>query len=277
MSEVDIKSARDSAITSLSSLFTSSDYLYKAWPIWLKQADAVNLVAEISGRIVGCIHGEFLTEEDAWAQGLRVHRDFRNFNVGTQLLIAVLRELNSKGSKIVRSTVDVNNRSSRSLVKKVGFREVEEICRRSGRGRKVNSQQPSTIDFGDAFNLVQALPVLASRPHMSYVHRSYLSMNEEYLCCLVSNKFFLHSLKSQAFAFIERESNPFARDIWVTTLRGETAGIIELLGQLCDLAHREMAYLVVDSPIEAEIQGYLDSLNFDPPSQLGRFIVIEST
>jgi ribosomal protein S18 acetylase RimI-like enzyme len=275
MSKVAIKSAEDSVLASLTLLFNSSDYLYKAWPIWFQQSDAVNLIAEVNGRTVGCVHGEFLTEKDAWAQGLRVHRDFRNFNIGTQLLMAVVDKLKLKGAKIVRGTIDVNNHLSRSLVRKVGFREVGEICRRLGRGHGFNSRQSSKVDFGDALNLVQALPVLASRPHMSYVYRSYFSMNEKYLCNLVKKKLFFTAKNSQAFAIIEQGSSPFARDVWVTALRGDVSGKIELLGQLFDIAHRKKTNLVVDSQVETEIQAFLDRLNFEAPSRLGRFIVIE--
>jgi len=262
-------------LQSFSQLFDPEDYLIQAWADWLNKRDAINLIVEIDTRIIGCLHGEMLTSIDGWAQGLRVHPDFKNEGIGKELLKALQAEFKSRGVTHIRSTIDVFNTASQAIVHRLGWKTVERICRRRCKGVKNESAEFHTANLAIALELIRTFPVLASRPHLSYVHRSYFRMIDTYLSELAKKKQCIYTPDYTAYAFYELSSEIFPNSIWVTSLKGESKGRKKILESLLDLAARLGIELIADSSDEPSVQKQMDVLGFDPPSLLGRYIIVE--
>jgi N-acetylglutamate synthase-like GNAT family acetyltransferase len=278
MSRLNIRSATIENIDSLQSfsrLFGPKDYLIQAWGKWLEKRDAVNLIAEKDTRIIGCIHGELLTSIDGWAQALRVHPEFENMGIGKELLKALQAALESEGVTHVRSTIDAFNTTSQAIVKKFGWKTVDRVCRRRCKDTTSQREKILLATMAIAIEFVKAFPVLASQPHLSYVHRSYFRMNKRYLSELVKKRQCVYTPDLTAYAFIDLNSQIFPNSIWVTSLKGKTEGMKKILESLLDLAARLGIDLIADCPYVPSLQKQLDALGFDPPSPLGRFVIVE--
>jgi N-acetylglutamate synthase-like GNAT family acetyltransferase len=262
-------------LQSFSQLFDPEDYLIQAWADWLNKRDAINLIVEIDTRIIGCLHGEMLTSIDGWAQGLRVHPDFKNEGIGKELLKALQAEFKSRGVTHIRSTIDAFNTASQAIVHRLEWKTVERICRRRCKGVKNESAEFHTANLAIALELIRTFPVLASRPHLSYVHRSYFRMIDTYLSELINKKQCIHTPDYTAYAFSELSSEIFPNSIWITSLKGESEGMKKILESLLDLAAGLGIELIADGPDEPSMQKQIDMLGFDSPSLLGRFVIVE--
>ncbi len=262
-------------LQSFSQLFDPDDYLIQAWADWLNKRDVINLIVEVDTRIIGCLHGEMLTSIDGWAQGLRVHPEFENAGIGKELLKALQTAFKSRGVTHVRSTIDAFNAASQAIVHSLGWKKVERICRRRCRGVKNESAEFHTASLAIALELIRTFPVLASRSHLSYVHRSYFRMIDTYLSELAKKKQCIYTPDYTAYAFSELSSEIFPNSIWVTSLKGETEGMKKILESLLDLAARLGIDLIADSLDELSLQKQMDALGFDSPSLLGRFVIVE--
>jgi len=262
-------------LQSFSQLFDPDDYLIQAWADWLNKRDVINLIVEVDTRVIGCLHGEMLTSIDGWAQGLRVHPEFENAGIGKELLKALQTAFKSRGVTHVRSTIDAFNTASQAIVHRLGWKTVDRICRRRCKNVKNEREETLMATLAIALELTEAFPVLASRPHLSYVHRSYCRMNDSYLSELVKKKQCIYTPDFTAYAISELNSEKFTNSIWVTSLKGETEGMKKILESLLDLAARLGIDLIVDSPDEPSLQKQMDELGFDSPSLLGRYIIVE--
>jgi N-acetylglutamate synthase-like GNAT family acetyltransferase len=279
MNNVNIREATIEDIVDLQSfskLFDPGDYLIRAWADWLKERDDINLLAEMDTRIIGCLHAEMLTSIDGWAQGLRVHPDYKNEGIGKELLKASQAALKSRGVTHVRSTIDAFNKASQIIVHRLGWVKVDRICRRRRKGAKKKRAEVHTASLAVAHELIGTWPTLASRPHLSYVHRSYFRMMDAFLSEIVEKKQFVYTPDFTAYAFHELDSGAFPNSIWITSLRGESEGMKKILEALLSLAAELGIELVADSPDESSIQKQMDALGFDPAPQLGRYIVVEN-
>jgi nucleotide-binding universal stress UspA family protein len=216
-----------------------------------------------------------LTAIDGWTQGLRVHPEFKNAGIGKELLKTLQAAFKSRGVTHVRSTIDTFNTASQAIVHSLGWKTVERTCRRRCKGVKNEKAELHTASLAIALELIRTFPVLASRPHLSYVHRSYFRMIDAYLSELADKKQCIYTPDYTAYAFNELRSAIFPNSIWVTSLKGESEGVEKILESLLDLAARLGIELIVDSPDEPSVQKQLDVLGFDPPSQLGRYIIVE--
>jgi hypothetical protein len=100
-------------------------------------------------------------------------------------------------------------------------------------------------------------------------------MNKRYLSELVKNRQCVYTPALTAYAFIDLSSERFPNSIWVTSLKGKTEGMKKILEFLLDLAARLEIDLIADCPDVPSLQKQLDALGFDPPSPLGRFVIVE--
>jgi ribosomal protein S18 acetylase RimI-like enzyme len=78
-------------------------------------------VAEVDGRVVGCVYGLKYTYGYGWIGGLFVHRSFRRMGVGRRLLERVLQFLGPEHAYLF---VMPENVAAKKLVENVGFSAV---------------------------------------------------------------------------------------------------------------------------------------------------------
>jgi len=93
----------------------ASDYLPRVFPEWVESdgTDQRTVVAEIADGesgddeeiVVGVCQGVMLSEHEAWAQGMRVHPEYRGAGVSYALNDAVFEWAASRGATVCRNMV----------------------------------------------------------------------------------------------------------------------------------------------------------------------------
>lgn len=103
------------------------DYIPEVFDEWLdpKNGDFIKVV--LGDKIVGISHISYLSDWEAWLEGLRVHPDYRHIGIGTFILDATLEILMKKKIKVARNAIVSTNIASQSLVKKRNFELVGEF------------------------------------------------------------------------------------------------------------------------------------------------------
>jgi hypothetical protein len=284
--------ADTAAVQALCKLLDPADYVPDAWPIWLNVANAVNLLADVGGRVVGCLHGELLTPQEAWAQAMRVHYD-RNLvraskqpqaprrpevqrrTIASQLLTALEAELRRRRAQVLRGTIDVSNRASLALVRNAAWRIVARVCRRRAAGRIGHAEGALRATSAEARALVRAAPVLVSRPHLALVKRAYFAMTDEHVVGLVRRGAVVVSQDRQAYAILDPDAAQSSGALWVVAIAGNPASRREVLEDLVKEAGSSGLGVVVDSPAEPVLQSALDAMGFKTPERYGEFVVVE--
>jgi len=101
--------------------FYWGDYVGDAYSQWLTESGDV-YVAEVSGRPVGVTHVRYLSPEEAWFEGIRVHPDFRRLGIGLKLTKASIEGAREKNVRLCRAAIDSGNEKSARLAQQFGFR-----------------------------------------------------------------------------------------------------------------------------------------------------------
>lgn len=259
----------------------SSDYLQKIWPVWMQDADNVQLVAMIDGRIAGCIHGRLSAGQDAWAQGLRVRADLRRRSIATYLITALEEELRRKGAHTVFATISKFNNPSLSTVGKLNWKVALTVIRRrlkTDPQRAADPRRPSLnlpeISRPEILRIVRLSGVLASRRAASFFKRIYFSTAEGFLKEAMAAGLVKTNASPAAFAILDPEPAE-DKGLWVIALSGPPSGLTPLLINLAEEAARNELDLVVDSPDDPVIQAVLDDLSFAPAGKDGQFVVVK--
>jgi len=251
------------------------DYCQGAWPIWLKTPGALNLVAETDGRIVACRHHEELVSGEAWAQGGRVHPDWRRKSIGYGLWQYGLPLLKNRGVRVLRASISPSNSASLFLAKKVGFEVVAEVLRRRAQGRaKARIRPPQSSRPDEILPLIPERSIMASRRHLALFRRAYFSLNRGHLDQLSEHEALIRSKDGTAFAFLEPSRPHGDERIWITALGGEASGVFSLLSDFL-WSMKTCGNLIVDSPADALLQESLDRLEFAPPGRDDRYVILE--
>ena len=87
----------------------------------LKDSRSVNIVAEVSGEVVGFSVGKVYWNGEAGIVTVDVHPSFRRQGIGRESLSRLEEELISKGAKIFILQVAVDNEAAIALYKKAGY------------------------------------------------------------------------------------------------------------------------------------------------------------
>lgn len=254
----------------------SGDYLQKIWPVWMQDADNVQLVDMIDGRIAGCIHGRLSAGQDAWAQGLRVRADLRRRSIATSLLKALEEELRRKGAQTVYATISRFNIPSQSTVGKLNWETVLTVIRRR---LKMKSQPPenphwSPLDPKEILKIVHMSGMPASRKAFAFFKRVYFSMTEGFLKEVIAAGLVRANTYPPAVAILDPDPEE-NKGLWVISLSGQPSGMTFLLINLEAEAARHNLDLIVDSPNDPGIQDVLDALGFAPAGEDGQFVVVK--
>jgi len=80
-----------------------------------------------SGRVVGVNHARYLSPEEAWFEGIRVHADFRRAGIGRLLTVAAIEGARKRGVQVCRAAIDADNLPSQTLSRNFGFEPVVPI------------------------------------------------------------------------------------------------------------------------------------------------------
>lgn len=260
----------------------SNDYLQYAWPIWIRDSEAVELVAVVEeGRIAGCIHGRLSNGQNGWAQGLRVRADLRRRGIATSLIANLERELCGKGARTVFATISRFNQPSLATVAKLNWKVVLSVIRRrldAGSVRSVvknhSSENRSLPDLHEISRIVRQGGILASRRATAFFKRVYFSMTDEFLQGALAAGVVRTNVFPAALAILDPE--PAENEgLWVIALSGPVSGLTPLFVNLAAEAARNELDLIVDGSDEPEIQAVLDDLGFATAGKGEQFVVVK--
>jgi GNAT superfamily N-acetyltransferase len=261
-------------IRDLCRTFKSDDYLPEIWPVWMASKNTVNLVAQIEDIIVGCIYGEILHEHDAWAQGLRVHDQYRKRGIGSTLMVALETELLQMGARSIFANIGVFNEASLATVFKLKWRVASHIIRRRIRPPAGFYEQLEPFFSNTLMDVVLNSPVLASLKKTAHFKRVYFSMSRQYVQQAIEKNAVRMAPDGRSFAIVDPDTDGLKR-IWMVALFGQIPGIQWLIESFKKDAGRLGFELVVDSTAHVEIQSLMDSLGFDAPEKDGMYMVVQ--
>ena len=112
--------------------FDWGDYVAEAYSAWIEEmgrgeGDVYVAVSMPSGQAVGVTHARYLSPEEAWFEGIRVHPDFRRAGIGRLLTVAAIEGARRRGIQICRAAIDGDNMKSQGLARNYGFEPVVPI------------------------------------------------------------------------------------------------------------------------------------------------------
>lgn len=134
------------------------DYLPRVFEDWLENDRARTVVAEVDADVVtedapaiaGIAQCTMLSDDEAWAQGMRVHPAYRGHGVGTAIVADAFDWAREQGATVVRNMVFSWNGAGLGQSRATGFEPATEI-------RFVHpTPDPSTVPTavgGDAFEV----------------------------------------------------------------------------------------------------------------------------
>lgn len=129
-SKIVIRRARPEDVPELQSFtrntFTWGDYVADALPEWLNEPGDL-WVADAAGKPVGVNHVRYLSEDEAWFEGVRVHPDYRRLGIGRLLTETSIRKARERGARLVRVSIDGDNFRSQGMSQSIGFVLVDEL------------------------------------------------------------------------------------------------------------------------------------------------------
>lgn len=250
------------------------DFVPGIWPVWMAGKNTTNLVAVADGRIIGCIYGEIISGHDAWAQGLRVHPDFRKRGIGTKLMMALESDLFQMGGKDIYANIGAFNEASLSTVLKLKWRIDTHFIRRRSKPTGRLQNQPVLFSRDRILKLIHGSPILASCKKVAYFQRAYFSMTNHYIDQAFRKNTIRVSPDGRAYAITDLETDP-AKKIWVVAMAGEAPGIQWLLESFMGDAGRLGVELVIDSTKNHLLQSLMDKLQFCPPEKNGHYVVVK--
>lgn len=263
------------AVQTLCALLEPNGYIPDAWAIWLKDTRSINLVVDWDSKIVGCLHGELITSQEAWSQAMRIHPEYQRSGIASQLLTTIHNMLKQRGVSVVRGSIHTSNHPSRVFFKKLGWTEFARISRRSAQGGSFDLDRSPGTTLSDVISLWNTYPMLASCPHIGRFRRIYFTLTEEYLTELFQGGRVRVSSDNQAYALLD-PVNPLTADVmWVSGISGSLEGKETILRELIQEAKRQYQRLIVDGSDEPDIQTVFGAMGFEPPDEDGTFIIVE--
>jgi GNAT superfamily N-acetyltransferase len=106
-----------------------TDYVPEVFPEWVESdgPDQRTVVFDAGDDIAGVCQGVLLTEDEAWAQGIRVNPAFRGEGIGTALTEAVFDWARERGATVCRNLVFSWNSAGLGQSRAVGFEPATEF------------------------------------------------------------------------------------------------------------------------------------------------------
>jgi len=116
---------KESIISFCKNTFAWGDYLPDVWDDWMVQGDL--LIATYNSIPVGVAHIDYLSDREAWFEGLRVHPDYRRVGVAQALSKAGFERAKQKGIEVGRALIAGENIASQTLSAANGFAKVADM------------------------------------------------------------------------------------------------------------------------------------------------------
>ncbi len=112
--------------------FEWGDYVADVYADWVREmangdGEVYVAVSMPGGKAVGVNHARYLSPEEAWLEGIRVHPDYRRAGIGRLLTVASIEGARRRGMRVCRAAIDADNQKSQGLARSFGFHPVVPI------------------------------------------------------------------------------------------------------------------------------------------------------
>jgi ribosomal protein S18 acetylase RimI-like enzyme len=126
---------RDAVLAFCAHTWDDGDYIEYAWDDWLKdQQDqkSVLLVGLLDGTPVAINHVVMVSEDEAWAEGMRVDPAYRRRGFGAVMTSRGLVAARERGAHVTRLITAEDNHASQEMIARFGFARIAEMVRYRG-------------------------------------------------------------------------------------------------------------------------------------------------
>ena len=258
------------AVVALCRRLDNRDYAQQSWSEWVEAYPDLSLVAELNGRVIGCVRASVEFPGCAFAQALRVDATFRRMGVATALMQELLSRLSAAGIRRVLGVTGADNVPARRFHPTLGLREVGAIARRRhpAWGRPALPVQP--LEESVAAALAGREGLLVSRPGLAHFHRIYFRASGEWLRARARNGL-LVAARDGGWALLDP---PGASGAWIAAFKQSTVQFAELADVGVQLAGRQV--VTFEAPADPLTQACLTGLGFEAPGPTDRYVVLEA-
>jgi len=104
--------------------FSWGDYLPHAWERWVASKHGDLLVATLDGMVAGTARVSFLGNREAWLEGVRVRREYRQRGVASELIKRAHECATGQKCRVIRLETGSKNFGAQRTFKKFGYRRV---------------------------------------------------------------------------------------------------------------------------------------------------------
>lgn len=122
------------------STFSWGDYLPGVWARWVASRRGNLLVAELEGQVVGTTRVSYLGNGEAWLEGVRVHADYRERGIASQLIAHAHGRARRHKSNVIRLETGARNFSAQRVFRRFGYRHVLGYAGFIGQARNVEPE-----------------------------------------------------------------------------------------------------------------------------------------
>ena len=109
--------------------FSWGDYIDRIWDIWIGEPNSIFLVAVVVNENnieipIAIAHGILMPEKTVWVEGIRVDPKYRSQKLATNMSLSILEYARKKGALYSSGIVSINNKASKGLMEKLGFKVI---------------------------------------------------------------------------------------------------------------------------------------------------------
>ncbi len=126
---------RDAVLAFCAHTWDDGDYIEHAWDDWLKEQQdqrSVLLVGLLDGTPVAINHVVMVSEDEAWAEGMRVDPAYRRRGFGAVMTSRGLVAARERGAHVTRLITAEDNHASQEMIARFGFARIAEMVRYRG-------------------------------------------------------------------------------------------------------------------------------------------------
>lgn len=255
------------------------DYIPEVFDEWLDPKNGDFIKAVLDGKIVGISHIGYLSDWEAWLEGLRVHPDYRGIGIGTFILDASLEILKEKKIKVARNAITSTNTASQNLVRKRAFELVGEFLSSS---RKTHRKDISGLREAEIRDIEKLLKIsqeeARDNPSLrkvgAYWSWEWQELSYSSIERMIKGALVLVDQDVRGFGVIRESSD----DIEVSSLYGDSKVIEEIILYGLNLGYKKgISDCMVVIPKDWRHKDITERLDFKPSFNDYTFLIFEKT
>jgi len=122
---------KDYVLNFCKNTFSWGDYIDRVWDIWIGEPNSIFLVAVVVNENnieipIAIAHGILMPEKTVWLEGIRVDPKYRSQKLATNMSLYILDYARKKGALYSSAIVSINNKASKGLMEKLGFKVISQ-------------------------------------------------------------------------------------------------------------------------------------------------------